>query len=78
VFIKTIFVANEIFSIVVTVLDIILQNCEIENSIIMDDCKIKSKTSIHDSIVSHGSVIEDSTIPKKHQFLLGERSQISL
>ena len=56
----------------------ILQNCEIENSIIMDDCKIKSKTSIHDSIISHGSEIRDNQIPKKHQFLLGERSQISI
>jgi glucose-1-phosphate thymidylyltransferase len=56
----------------------VLQNCEIENSIIMNESKINSKISIHDSIVSHGSVIEDSTIPKKHQFLLGERSQISL
>ena len=56
----------------------VLQNCEIENSIIMNESKINSKISIHDSIISHGSVIEDSTIPKKHQFLLGERSQISL
>ena len=56
----------------------VLQNCEIENSIIMDDCKIKSKTSIHDSIISHGSEIRDNQTPKKHQFLLGERSQISL
>jgi len=38
----------------------VLQNCEIENSIIMDDCKIKSKTSIHDSIISHGCEIKDN------------------
>src|SRR3989338_9151323 len=56
----------------------ILQNCEIENSIVMDDCKIKSKTSIHDSIISHCSEIRDNQIPKKHQLLLGERSQVSI
>ncbi|MGI0045733.1 MAG: hypothetical protein ACREBB_00900 [Nitrosotalea sp.] len=52
-------------------------------------CKIMQKTfsfygdhstKIHlvDSIISHQSEIEDHTHPKKHQFLLGERSQIRL
>jgi glucose-1-phosphate thymidylyltransferase len=56
----------------------VLQNCEIENSIIMDDCKIQSKLSIHDSIISHGSEIKNNQTPKKCQFLLGERSQINI
>jgi len=30
------------------------------------------------SIIAHGSEIEDSITPKKHQFLLGERSQLKL
>jgi glucose-1-phosphate thymidylyltransferase len=56
----------------------ILKNCNIENSIIMADCKINSKTDLSSSIISHGSEIVDNKIPKKHQFLLGERSQIKL
>ena len=56
----------------------ILKNCNIENSIIMDDCKISAKTDLSDSIIAHASEIEDHIIPKKHQFLLGERSQIKL
>ena len=56
----------------------ILKNCDIENSILMDDCKIDAKAHIQDSIIAHGSQITDNHIPKKHQFLLGERSQIRL
>ena len=56
----------------------VLKNCDIENSIIMDGCKIFSKIHINDSIVAHGSEITDSTQPKKHQFLLGERSQVRI
>lgn len=55
-----------------------LKNCNIENYIIMSDCKIDSKISIHDSIIAHGSVIQDNKNLKKHQFLLGERSQVDL
>jgi glucose-1-phosphate thymidylyltransferase len=55
-----------------------LQRCEIENSIIMADCTINAKIEFTCSIIAHGSEIEDSDIPKKHQFLLGERSQIKL
>ena len=55
----------------------ILKNCNIENSIIMSDCKINSKVDLSSSIISHGSEIEDSDT-KKHQFLLGERSQLKL
>jgi len=54
-----------------------ITNCEIENSIIMNDCKIDCNSKIVDSIIATGSSIgENST--KKHQFLLGERSQVSL
>ena len=56
----------------------ILKNCNIENSIIMSNCKINSKVDLSSSIIAHGSEIEDNDIPKKHQFLLGERSQLKL
>jgi len=56
----------------------VLQNCTIENSIIMADCTINAKIDFTSSIMAHGSQIEDSDVPKKHQFLLGERSQIKL
>ena len=56
----------------------ILKNCNIENSIIMSDCKINSKVNLSSSIISHGSEIMDNDTPKKHQFLLGERSQLKL
>jgi glucose-1-phosphate thymidylyltransferase len=56
----------------------ILKNCNIENSIIMSDCKIDSKTDLSSSIIAHGSEIEDNKIPKKHQFLLGERSNLKI
>ena len=56
----------------------VLKNCDVENSIIMDGCKINSKIHITDSIVAHGSEIVDNPQPKKHQFLLGERSQVKI
>jgi len=56
----------------------ILKNCNIENSIIMSNCKINSKVDLSSSIIAHGSEIEDNDTPKKHQFLLGERSQLKL
>ena len=55
-----------------------LKNCDIENSIIMEGCKIHSKIHITESIVASGSEITESIQPKKHQFLLGERSQIKI
>lgn len=55
-----------------------LRNCDVENSIIMDDCKIDAKIHLTDSIIAHASEVEDHNQPKKHQFLLGERSQIRL
>ena len=56
----------------------ILKNCNIESSIVMSDCKIDSKTDLISSIIAHGSEIEDNKIPKKHQFLLGERSSLKI
>lgn len=56
----------------------VLKHCSVENSILMDECKIDSKIHISDSIVAHASEIVDNHQPKKHQFLLGERSQIRL
>jgi glucose-1-phosphate thymidylyltransferase len=55
-----------------------LKKCDIENSIIMEGAKIDARVHLVDSIISNGSEIEDHTHPKKHQFLLGERSQIRL
>lgn len=56
----------------------VLKHCNVENSILMDDCRLDTKTHISDSIVAHGSEITDNHQPKKHQFLLGERSQVRL
>lgn len=54
-----------------------IKQCDIENSIIMADCKIDAKITIADSIVAHASEITNHHL-KKHQFLLGERSQVRL
>ena len=54
-----------------------IKQCNIENSIIMADCKIDAKITIADSIVAHASEITNHH-QKKHQFLLGERSQVRL
>jgi len=55
-----------------------IKRCDVENSIIMADCKIDSKLHITDSIIAHGSEIVDNPEPKRHQFLLGERSQVKI
>ena len=55
-----------------------LKHCTIQDSIIMTDCIIDVKFDFKSSIISHGSEITASDISKKHQFLLGERSQIKL
>jgi glucose-1-phosphate thymidylyltransferase len=55
-----------------------VKNCNIENSIIMADCKMDAKIHLTDSIIAHASEIEDHHQPKKHQFLLGERSHLQL
>jgi len=55
-----------------------LQRCEVQDSIIMSDCTINAKVDFNSSIIAHGSEIEDSDVPKKHQFLLGERSCLKL
>jgi len=44
----------------------------------MADCKIDSKIHITDSIIAHGSEVVDNPEPKRHQFLLGERSQVKI
>jgi glucose-1-phosphate thymidylyltransferase len=55
-----------------------IQNCDIENSIIMNDCKINVKSNFDSSIIAYGSEIADSKVPKKHQLLLGERSNLKI
>ncbi len=54
-----------------------LKKCDIENSIIMADCNIDAKITISDSIIAHAAQISNHHL-KKHQFLLGERSQVRL
>jgi glucose-1-phosphate thymidylyltransferase len=55
----------------------VLKYCDVENSILMDGCTIDTKIHISDSIIAHGSEITNHP-SKKHQFLLGERSQVKL
>ena len=55
-----------------------LHGCQIRDSIIMADCIIRSKIDLSNSIIAHGSEIDESDIPNKHQFLLGERSQLKI
>lgn len=55
----------------------VIKNCDIQNSILMDDCAVDTSISISDSIIAHGSEITNNK-SKKHQFLLGERSQVKL
>ena len=55
-----------------------LNHCTIKNSIIMTDCVVDVEVDFESSIISHGSEIIASDIPKKSQFLLGERSQTKL
>ena len=55
-----------------------LKQCLIQDSIVMTDCIINAKVDFQSSIMAHGSEIMASDIPNKHQFLLGERSQIKL
>lgn len=56
----------------------VLKKCDIENSIVMQECMIDAKIDFSNSIISQGSEIKDHADPKKHQFLLGERSQLKL
>ncbi len=55
-----------------------LKNCNIENSIIMENCTIDAKVDLSCSIIAQGSEVEDHEVPKKHQFLLGERSHLKI
>ena len=55
-----------------------IKQCNIEDSIIMDECDIDAKIDFSSSIIAHGANIQDNKIPKKYQFLLGERSQLKL
>ena len=56
----------------------VLRRCDIKNSIVMENCKLDTKIDITDSIVASGSTIINNIEPRRHQFLLGERSQIKL
>ena len=55
-----------------------LKNCNIEESIIMADCRIDAKTDLSSCIIAHGCEIQDNKVPKKQQFLLGERSHLKV
>ena len=56
----------------------IIKKCKIESSIVMSDCKINTQIEIQDSIIANGSEIESIQVPKKCQFLIGERTQIKI
>jgi len=56
----------------------ILENCNIENSILMKDCKVYAKINLSSSIIAHSCQIDGSAISKKSQFLLGERTHLKL
>ena len=57
----------------------ILENCNIENSILMKDCKVNAKVNLLSSIIAHSSQIDGGhdVITKSH-FLLGERTHLKL
>ena len=57
----------------------ILENCNIENSILMKDCKVNAKVNLSSSIIAHSSQIDGGhdVITKSH-FLLGERTHLKL
>jgi len=57
----------------------ILENCNIENSILMKDCKIYAKVNLSSSIIAHNSQIDGGhDVNTKSQFLLGERTHLKL
>jgi len=56
----------------------ILENCNIENSILMKDCKVYAKVNLSSSIIAHSCQIDGGMVPKKSQFLLGERTHLKL
>ena len=57
----------------------ILENCNIENSILMKDCKVYAQVDLSSSIISYGSLIDGGhdVIAKSH-LLLGERTHLKL
>ena len=57
----------------------ILENCNIENSILMKDCKVYAQVDLSSSIISYGSLIDGGhdVITKSH-LLLGERTHLKL
>ncbi len=56
----------------------ILKNCTLEESIIMANCDINAKVDLSSSIIANSSEIKGNKIPKKQQFLLGERSNLKV
>ena len=56
----------------------ILENCNIENSILMKDCKVYAKVNLSSSIIAHSCQLDGDMVTKKSQFLLGERTHLRL
>jgi len=56
----------------------LIENSEIEHSIVMEECKIRSlKGRIEDSIIGKNVVVQKSTSrPKAYRFMLGDGSQV--
>jgi len=55
-----------------------ISQCNIQDSIIMEDCNINAKINLSNSIIAHDSQIDEHSIPKQYQFILGERSQLKV
>ncbi len=58
--------------------DTLIEDSEIEHSIVMEECKIRSlKGRIEDSIIGKNVVVQQSTSrPKAYRFMLGDSSQV--
>jgi glucose-1-phosphate thymidylyltransferase len=58
--------------------NVTIENTEVESSIIMDDTSICDGTRIFDSLIGRGCRIEssESHIPKGHNLILGDHSQV--
>ena len=59
-------------------MDALWKTVSVENSIIMENCRIDAQVNLVSSIIAHSSQIGGSTISKKSQFLLGERTHLKL
>lgn len=59
---------------------VVLENCEVENSILMDESQVKNlSTRIDSSIIGKGvKIIQNGKLPKAMKFVVGDLSQLEL